>query len=46
MEISQILGIDTDITSTKYLGLSSLVGRSKKRVFQYLNEKASERIQG
>lgn len=34
-----------DITNTKYLGLPSLVGRSKKRVFGYLKENACKRIQ-
>lgn len=45
-EISQILGVHTSITNTKYLGLPSLVGRSTRRVFQYLKDKAKKRIQG
>lgn len=33
------------IVNTKYLGLPSLVGRSKRQVFGYLKEKATKRIQ-
>lgn len=45
-EISQILEVHNEITNTMYLGLPSLVGRSKRRVFSYLKEKASKKIQG
>lgn len=45
MEISSILGVYNDLTCTKYLGLHSLVGKSKRRVFSYLKDKASRRIQ-
>lgn len=45
MEISNILGVHNEITNTKYFGLPSLVGRSKRSVFQYLKDKASKRIQ-
>lgn len=45
-EISQILEVHADITNTKYLGLPSLVGRSKRRVFNYLKENAYKRIRG
>lgn len=45
LEISEILDVHNEITSTKYLGLPSLVGRSKKRVFGYLKEEAGKRIQ-
>lgn len=45
-EISQILAVHNYITSTKYLGLPSLVGRLKKKVFGYLKEKDCKRIQG
>ncbi|XP_074322978.1 uncharacterized protein LOC141659936 [Apium graveolens] len=44
-EISAILGVHNDLTKIKYLGLPSLVGRSKRRVFSYLKDKASRRIQ-
>lgn len=46
MKISNILEVHNDITATKYLGLPSLVGRSKKRVFGYLKEKARNKIKG
>lgn len=45
LEISNILEVHNEITDSKYLGLPSLVGRSKKRVFGYLKDKASKRIQ-
>lgn len=45
-EISQILGVSNDIRDSKYLGLPSMVGRSKKRVFNYVKEAAGKRIQG
>lgn len=44
VEISTILGVHNDLANTKYLGLPSLVGRSKKRVFSYLKDKASRSI--
>lgn len=44
-EISQILEVHNDITSTKYLGLPSLVGRSKRRVFGYFKDLTCKRIQ-
>lgn len=45
VEISTILGIHNDLPNTKYLGLPSLVGRSKTGVFSYLKDKAGKRIQ-
>lgn len=45
-ELSNILGVHNSIVGTNYLGLPSLVGRSKTRVFGYLKERASKRIQG
>lgn len=45
-EISRILEVHTGITDTKYLSLPSLVGRSKRKVFNYLKEAASKRIKG
>lgn len=44
-ELSAILGVHNSIVNTKYLGLSSLVGRSKRQVFGYLKEKVTKRIQ-
>lgn len=43
-EISTILGVFNDITSSYYLGLPSLIGRSKKRVFGFLKERVTKRI--
>lgn len=45
-EISAILGVHNDITSSNYLGLPSLIGRSKKRVFDFLKERVIKRIEG
>ncbi|KAL8095122.1 hypothetical protein AgCh_036543 [Apium graveolens] len=44
-ELSTILGVHNDLADTKYLGLPSVVGSSKKRVFNYLKDKASKPIQ-
>lgn len=44
-ELRDILGVYNEIIDTKYLGLPSFVGRSKRRVFGYLKEEASKRIQ-
>ncbi|XP_074374119.1 uncharacterized protein LOC141714501 [Apium graveolens] len=40
VEICGILGVYNEITETKYLGLPSFVGRSKRKVFGYLKEEA------
>lgn len=45
-EIKQSLGVHNDIGESKYLGLPSLIGRSKKNVFKYLKEKVVQRIKG
>lgn len=44
-ELKSILGVQNGISDTKYLGLPSFVGMSKRRVFSYLKEEASKRIQ-
>ena len=44
--LSEILEVYNDITSSNYLGLSSLVRRSKKKVFGFLKDRASKQIQG
>lgn len=45
MEIKQSLGVFSDIGDSKYLGLPSLIGRSKKTVFRYLKDKVFQKIQ-
>lgn len=45
-ELSAILGVSNDLRDNKYLGLPSLVGRSKKRVFSFEKEKVWRKIQG
>lgn len=45
-EIKQILGVFNDIGDSKYLGLPSLIGRSKKAVFRYLKDIVFQKIQG
>lgn len=44
--MSAILGVYNDITNSNYLGLPSLIGRSKKRVFGFLKERVNRRIDG
>ena len=44
--ISSILGVNNDLQNSKYLGLPSLVGRSKKRVFGFVKERMWKRLQG
>ncbi|XP_074374101.1 uncharacterized protein LOC141714482 [Apium graveolens] len=43
-QLSSILGVFSDISDSKYLGFPSLMGRSKKRVFGYLNERSRKKI--
>ncbi|KAL8118401.1 hypothetical protein AgCh_016070 [Apium graveolens] len=45
-EIKRLLNVTKDIGSSKYLGLPSLIGRSKKTVFRYFKDKIWQRIQG
>lgn len=45
LELSAILGVHNDISNSNYLGLPSLIGRLKKRVFGYLKERVCKRIQ-
>lgn len=44
LEISDILGVYGDISTSNYLGLPSLIGRSKKSFFGFLKERVSRRI--
>ena len=44
-EIKHTLGVSNDVGNGKYLGLLSLIGRSKKTVFRYLKDKIYQRIQ-
>lgn len=37
--------MSNDISSSNYLGLPMLIGRSKKRVFGFLKEKVTKRMQ-
>lgn len=43
-EIKNILQVHTDIGNSKYLGLPSLIGKSKKSVFSYLKDKIWAKI--
>lgn len=44
-KISRILEVYNDISESNYLGLPSLVGRSKKKVFGFIKERVCKRIQ-
>lgn len=43
--ISGILGIWNNLATSKYLGLSSLIGRSKKSMFNFFKEKVGKKLQ-
>ena len=45
-EISSILRVSNDLQNNMYLGLPSLLGRSKKRVFGFVKERLWKRLQG
>ncbi|XP_074351535.1 uncharacterized protein LOC141690652 [Apium graveolens] len=44
-EISALLGVHNNLQEGKYLGLPSLIGRSKKSVFNFLKDRVWKRIQ-
>lgn len=44
VQLAAILGVHNDISNSHYLGLPSLVGRSKKRVFGYVKDRVVKRI--
>lgn len=44
-QIKEILQVHNDIGTSKYLGLPSLVGKSKKTVFNYLKDRIWSKIQ-
>lgn len=45
IELSDILEVHNDINDGSYLGLPSLVRRSKKRVFGFIKERVCKRVQ-
>ncbi|KAL8158345.1 hypothetical protein AgCh_002874 [Apium graveolens] len=45
-EIKDLLGVRNDLSTGHYLGLPSLIGRSKKVVFNYLKERIWSKIKG
>lgn len=45
-EIKNLLGVHNDLSEGKYLGLPSLVGKARKKVFQFLKDRMWSKIQG
>lgn len=45
-ELQTLLGVHSDLSTGKYLGLPSLIGRSKKMVFNFLKDRLWSKIQG
>lgn len=43
-ELSAILGVTNDLQNSKYLGLPLLVGRSKKKFFDFIKGKVWKRV--
>lgn len=44
-ELADVLGVYNDLRDGKYLGLPSLIGRSKNNVFNFLKDRAGKKIQ-
>ena len=45
-EVMSALRVSNETISEKYLGLPVFIGKSKSKVFQYLKERISRKIQG
>lgn len=46
MEIKERIGVLNDLSEGRYLGLPSLVGGSRKRVFSFLKDRLWTKLQG
>ena len=45
-ELARVLGVHSPLNTGRYLGLPSLIGKSKKAIFNFLKEKLWKRLQG
>lgn len=45
-EVKNVLGVYNDLSTGKYLGLPSLIGRSKKTTFNFLKDRLWSKLQG
>lgn len=45
-ELAEILGVYNDLRDGKYMGLPSLIGRTKKAIFNFLKDRVVKKIQG
>lgn len=45
-ELRDILGVQNELGDSRYLGRTSLVGRSKKNVFKFVKDRVFKKVQG
>lgn len=46
VQLKQVLGVKSEALSERYLGLPTLVGKSKERTFKYVTESSKGKVTG